>query len=204
MPLPPGCYYWRNDLPFMDSRFDDGIRKKGPFGLEMGLKKSDYPGSLLEVESRPGCYQTKDVPKSHSAFEDYILQFGQLSGLCWIKAIGKTIDSNSFGTNIQTAFDEMYKKLVKAYGTSEDFSFLMEGSIWDEPRDWMEALLCGDRILAARWEATADLQLPNHLASIFLVASALDTSSGYIAIEYSFKNKESADEEVAALEDDAL
>ena len=185
----------------MDSEIQAAPRK-GPFGLEMGLRKDQYPGSLQEL--KPGTYQTNEVPKPHSAFDLHLLQFGPSSGLAWIKAIGKTIEANDFGTSIESAFDEMKKKLVKTYGESENISYLMEGSIWSEPRDWMQGLLCGERMLAARWEADSHKQLPNQLSSVFLVAQATDTSSGFIAIEYAFKNLESAEEEIAALEDDAL
>lgn len=178
------------------------ILRKGPFGLRMGLKRDEYPGSLQEV--KPGLYQTTEVPKPHSAFEFHVLQFGPSSGLSWIKAIGKTIETNDFGTPIENAFDDMKKKLVKAYGESENISYLMQGSIWSEPRDWMQGLLNGDRVLAARWEAHSHKELPNQLSSIFLVACATDTSNGYIAIEYAFENHAAAEEEIAELEDDAL
>ena len=176
--------------------------RKGPFGLEMGLRKEQYPGSLQEVQ--PGLYQTSEVPKPHSALEFHVLQFGPSSGLAWIKAIGKTIETNELGTSLESAFDEMKKKLLKTYGSSENISYLMEGSIWSEPRDWMQGLLNGERMLAARWEAHSHKQLPDQLSTVFLVAQATDTSSGYIAIEYAFKNHEIAEEEIAALEDDAL
>lgn len=176
--------------------------KKGPFGLEMGLKRDEYLGSLQEV--KPGLYQAAEVPKPHSSFEFHILEFGPSCGLSWIKAIGKTIETNDFGTPIESAFEEMKKKLVKTYGASENFSYLMEGSIWSEPRDWMQGLLNGDRVLASKWEAHSHKQLPNQLSSIYLIACATDTSSGFLAIEYAFENHAASEEEIAALEDDAL
>ena len=98
----------------------------------------------------------------------------------------------------------MKEKLSKKYGESESFSFLMEGSIWNEPQDWMQGLLNEDRTLAARWKASSQKQLPNQLSCVFLVAEAADTSSGYVAVEYEFENHQIAREEIAALEDDAL
>ena len=80
----------------------------------------------------------------------------------------------------------------------------MEGSIWSEPRDWMQGLLNRERMLAARWDSHSHKQIPDQLSSVFLVAQATDTSSGYIAIENAFKNHEIAEGEIAALEDDAL
>lgn len=175
---------------------------KGPFGLEMGVKKDEYPCPLQEL--KPGWYKADEVPKPHSAFEYHVLQFSPCSGLSWIKAVGKTITTNDFGTSLQNAFDEMKEKLSKKYGESESFSFLMEGSIWHEPQDWMQGLLNEDRTLAARWKASSQKQLPNQLSCVFLVAEAADTSSGYVAVEYEFENHQIAREEIAALEDDAL
>ncbi|MCP5231309.1 MAG: hypothetical protein H6948_04315 [Zoogloeaceae bacterium] len=80
----------------------------------------------------------------------------------------------------------------------------MHDSIWSEPRDWMQGMLSKERILMSEWSKETRATLGDSLTTVALIAGAYDTSSGYIAIEYSFENALNADAEIAALEDDAL
>ena len=174
----------------------------GPFGLEMGM-------SLVEIGGQPekvgnGLYMLNTVPKTHSAFKAYVVKVAPEGGLCWVKAIGKDIATSSYGIELQTEFHVMEEKLEAAYGKHEIMDFLMTGSIWDEPNDWMMGLIQKERILAAIWEPAEGSSLPSDLKQIALIASPISTGKGYIAIEYSFINKDSCDAELAALEDDAL
>ena len=56
----------------------------------------------------------------------------------------------------------------------------------------------------SQWSKETEASLVDSLSSVALVMGAYDTSTGYFAIEYSFENCVQADEEIAALEDDAL
>lgn len=178
------------------------MSKKGPFGLWMGM-------SLLEVEAEtvevaPAKYRTSTVPKPHSAFESYVLQVAPVNGLAWIKAIGHTIHASVYGLELKKAFESMEKKLSATYGKGKKTDILLHDSIWNEPRDWMQSLLNRERFLMTEWSAVHSSSLPESLSSVALIASAIDTESGYIAIEYSFENAEAADAEIAAAEDEAL
>ncbi len=174
----------------------------GPFGLSMGMKKSDFKGKLKEVA--PYKYTTNAIPKKHSAFETYVVQIGPKSGLCYIKAIGKDISTNTYGVEVKSAFDNMEAKLSKPYGKNKKVDFLRYESIWDEPKDYMPALIKGERILAALWGTEHGSKLKGNLKSVALVAKGASRSKGYLAIEYSFTNEEACDAEIAATEDGAL
>ena len=178
------------------------VAGSGPFGLGMGIQREDFEGSLEELQ--PYKYKALNVPKIHSAFEYYFLQITPVQGLSWIKAIGKSIPTNPYGLEVQAAFEAFKGKLVKIYGAPETIDYLMYESIWNEPRDWMQAIENGERRLAARWESKARRNLQNDLESIFLYAAAENTSVGYIAIEYAFTNHTASNQEIELLEDDAL
>ncbi len=178
------------------------VAGNGPFGLGMGIKREDFEGSLEEVQ--PYKFQALNVPKVHSAFKCYYLQITPVQGLSWIKAVGKPISTNQFGLEVKSAFEDFKEKLEKIYGVSERIDFLMYDSIWNEPRDWMQAIDNGERRLAAKWEITTTRKLQNDLGSIYLYAAAENTSVGYIAIEYAFTNQTASAQEIALLEDDAL
>lgn len=178
------------------------MKQNGPFGLRMNMKREEFSGDLREIGN--GKYLTSDVPTPHSAFRSYALQIAPRTGLSWIKAIGAETATNIYGHELQTAFDSMKTKLSAAYGQCESLDFLLQGSIWNEPRDWMKSLLSGERLLMAQWSSEKGSHLNNALSSIALVVTANDTSTGWIAIEYSFENNLEAKSEIAALEDGAL
>ena len=193
------------DLPPL-SNADGGESTKavgnGPFGLSKGLRKEDLDIQMMEV--KPCFYKAETLPKKHSAFQYYFLQITPVQGLSWIKAIGNSVSTNSYGTEIQNTFETMRGKLENIYGRPENIDFLMYDSIWNEPRDWMQAIQNGERTLAARWENKNGMSLPSDLTSIFLYVAAEDSYTGYIAIEYAFANFDASEKEIGMLEDDAL
>jgi hypothetical protein len=67
----------------------------------------------------------------------------------------------------------------------------------------MTALCKREQTLYAMWEK-ADLNDKNDLISVFINEGSTDSNTGYIVIEYSFKNMAVAELELSALEDDAL
>jgi hypothetical protein len=174
----------------------------GPFGLSKGLRKEDIDIQMMEV--KPCLYRAETLPKKHSAFEYYFLQITPVQGLSWIKAIGNSVGTNPYGSELQSTFETMKGKLENIYGRAEIMDFLMHDSIWNEPRDWMQAISNKERTLAAKWEEKKGNSLPSDLKSIFLYVAAEDTYTGYIAIEYEFSNQEASEREIGMLEDDAL
>lgn len=174
----------------------------GPFGLSAGQPLSSIAGNSKEVA--PCKYLVSEVPKPHSAFENYILQISPKAGLSWIKALGPALTTSSYGHELQAAFESMLKKLEATYGKPSKYDFLMQDSIWNEPRDWLQALLIKERVLGAEWKATGSQHLKGGIVGVYLFANAIDTSSGSISIEYSFWNSDEGEKEIAALEDDAL
>lgn len=168
----------------------------------MGMTAHDF---ALPLEGISSCkFWAPAVPKPHSAFSRYVLQITPQHGLSWVKAIGNDISTCSYGIELQSAFESMEKKLTHNYGPANQLDFLMHDSIWNEPRDWMQALLNKERVLMSEWSKETGATLTNSLASVALVVGVSDTSTGYIAIEYSFENISAAETEMAAMEDDAL
>lgn len=197
-PLPPAL----NQIGSVTTGEQRSTIGNGPFGLVKGLRKEDFGLQITEIS--PFVYQAETLPRKHSAFQYYFVQITPVQGLSWIKSVGNPISTNPYGTEILTAFSEMKAKLEKIYGRAELIDFLMHDSIWDRPRDWMQALQDGERCLASSWKNNRNNQMPSDLESVFLHAGASDTYTGYIAIEYAFNNKEASDQEISMLEDDAL
>jgi len=140
------------------------MSKKGPFGFWMGMTLEEVGGEPNEIA--PAKYLLVTVPKPHSAFESYALQIIPKCGLSWIKAIGHTIQTSVYGVELQKAFDSLQKKLAASYGKGNRTDFLMPGSIWNEPRDWMQSLLNKERYLMAVWSSEHSSTLTNSLMSV--------------------------------------
>ena len=174
----------------------------GPFGLEMGQLLTQIDKDAKQAA--PNVYTTSKVPKPHSAFELYALKVGPKSGLCWVKAIGKDIGTSAYGIELKSEFNAMKGKLEKAYGKHETTDVLLPGSIWNEPDEFMMAMIKKQRFLMAIWEGEKGSTLSDNLDSVGLLANPGGRDKGYLSIEYSFSNKEACDKEIAALEDGAL
>lgn len=178
------------------------MSKPGPFGFSMSMTLQDLSSEVDEIS--PNRYIVKSVPKPHSAFETYIVSLCPKVGLYAIRAISSTIDTNAYGSELIAKYDSMKEKLGLAYGKHELYEFLMHDSIWNEPRDWMQSLLSKERVMSAEWKKEHGSNVGELLDTVFLQSAAVDTSSGFIALEYIFKNSRVAEAELAAREDDVL
>src|SRR5262245_32212432 len=82
-----------------------------PFGLQMGMTKAQ----LGLVESArpvaPGMYKLTTVPKPHPEFESYLVQVAPTTGLCFVKAIGKDISTNVYGSDLKRKYEDMRDQL---------------------------------------------------------------------------------------------
>lgn len=174
----------------------------GPFGLEMGMQRSDLQEQGKEIT--PFKFQVTDVPKKHSAFKSYVLKFGPRSGLCYIKAMGKDIKTDEYGKEIQKAFNNMENKLQNIYGQYEKADLIREDSSEDDDDEWMESLLIGERILAAEWDREKGSTMKGNLVSVILAAQAASEESAYLVIDYKFANYAQCEIGIASGEDDAL
>jgi hypothetical protein len=173
----------------------------GPFGFERGMTLAQI-GEAKKIG--PGMYQVTEVPKPHSAFESYVVQIGPTTGLCWIKGIGTTVQTGAYGTQLQAGFHEMKEKLAAIYGVARVNDTLNDGSIWNEPRDWMMGLVKKERRLAAIWSTDRNKTFPAEFKTVGLFANALDGEQGFLTVEYAFSNEDACEAEIAKTEDSSL
>lgn len=174
----------------------------GPFGLSMGMNKSQIKG--LENIDAPFMYKTKTVPTPSSQLETYVMQIGDKNGLCVVKAISDVISTNRYGLALKGKFNGLKEALEKKYGKHKTQDFLLPGSIWDEPEDFMAGLKKKERYLRAYWDAEEKSTLTDNLKAIMLAAVGLGHEEGIIYIQYEFENSEKCDQESKALDANAL
>ncbi|HDX8364583.1 TPA: hypothetical protein RQN02_003921 [Aeromonas veronii] len=189
--------------PAPESIADDNpmLVADGPFGLAMGMTTEMFKGQLKPAGK--GVYLFDNPPKPHPQFEQYAVKISDKSGLCWVKGIGKDIMANGHGVQLKSQYDDFEKKLDERYGSHKRTDFLVAGSIWKEPQDWMMGLHKEDRYLFSVWEG-GKKSLPNDLSQVALVANATNGQEGYLSLEYSFSNKNICDEEIKEHNDAGL
>jgi len=161
-----------------------------PFGFEYGTPKEQIikllgSESLIKVEG--DAYYFSTAPKPNEAFEYYVLTISPEKGLLKVTAVTKDVDTNVYGDDLLRQFAEISRALSKTYGTGEEFDFLKAGSIWSEDRQWMMALLRGEREFARSWEF---LIPADHITVMLLQAKALSPERGYISLSYEFEGFE--------------
>jgi hypothetical protein len=140
-------------------------------------------GQKVVTEDRGDMLVLNTAPRAHPDFETYLLFVSSTKGLAKVASISKTIQTNSFGTELQSKFSEIEKALETKYGKpTKTFDFLMSGSIWHEPQEWTMALLKKERTLTAAWET-----LPG--TTIIMDAHASSRELGYILVSYEFTSQ---------------
>jgi hypothetical protein len=177
----------------------------GPFGLHAGMTKQELSriGKLEQPEGSLS-YSLSTVPLPHRSFESYMVVITDKAGLCKISAIGKTVFSSVYGTELQSAFDDVEEALTKKYGSHERTDGLRSGSIWDEPKDWMMGLHQKERYLATYWFLDRGATLSDHIVAIALEAHALSGNKGWLELSYEFDNFKACKDELTSKSNDAL
>lgn len=173
---------------------------EGPFGLESGLSKKnieDMTGEELKpYEGVPNLYTIKFPPKKNAEFEGFGLLISPKSGLCQIRALGKNVDTDSYGIALQSKYKEILDSLSSIYGKPKSTDLLLSGSIWKEPQDWMMALNKKERFLSAQWAGSPATPLKNKLVMVSMEARANGSGEGYVYLQYDFDNIDACNAEI--------
>ncbi|MBO4149585.1 hypothetical protein LCD46_04485 [Enterobacter ludwigii] len=181
---------------------------EGPFGLEAGLTQKnieDMIGAKLKpLPDSVNLYTSDTLPKQNADFEMYGLLISPKSGLCQIRALGKNIDTDSYGLALKSKFEELSNSLSSLYGKAETTDLLLAGSIWKEPQDWMMGLNKKERFLSATWKGAKETPLKNNIDTISIEARANSSSKGYVYLQYSFKNNDVCQAEIEGAKKSSL
>lgn len=174
----------------------------GPFNLDMGDTLTVLKNKGVKPEDLNNGYYRVTPTALHPEFEDYIVRLDETEGIFWIKAIGKDISDNGYGFSIKRRFSDILTALQNQYGDGEFTDYLMYGSIWDEPDDFLMSIYKQDRIYLNKFDH-ATSEIPSLYSSIYLGISSLGSSKGYLVLEYYSKDfdrlKEKAQKKVNAV-----
>ncbi|PWG71055.1 hypothetical protein DEM28_12445 [Enterobacter mori] len=181
---------------------------EGPFGLEAGLTQKnieDMIGTKLKpLPDSVNLYTSDKLPKQNADFEMYGLLISPKAGLCQIRAVGKNIDTDSYGLALKSRFEDLSSSLSSLYGKAETTDLLLAGSIWKEPQDWMMGLNKKERFLSATWKGTKETPLKNNIGAISIEARANSSAQGYVYLQYTFTNDDVCQAEIEGAKKSSL
>lgn len=150
----------------------------GPFGFDEVNFNLDSFGCK---QTKGSFYKCSAIPKPHPDIERYIVQYNKDIGLCMVKGISVDINDSRFGMSTRSKVDEIYDQLQGKYGAGEKIDFLMSGSIWSEPEDWMMGMVKDERMYAYTW----DLKNPiDAIEQVGLIAKAVDQETSFFVVEF--------------------
>ena len=92
------------------------IALAGPFGTEIGMPKGDL-GITATTERVGGDsdykWKLRSMPKTSSLFEAYVVKITPQNGLCYIKAVGKNVNTSRYGEGLRQYFERVEGALKK-------------------------------------------------------------------------------------------
>ncbi len=157
-----------------------------PFGLKMGMEKAEVIASVgpNSVEKDFGdVLILTTAPKPDANFAGYVVLVPPETGVAKVIGVSKDVTTNSSGELLQNKFNEFRASLETNYGKATVvLDFLMPGSTWNEPSDWMMALLNCERTLLAGWEPD------EQGVSVTETAHATSRETGFVTVTYEFPN----------------
>lgn len=165
---------------------------QAPFGVTMGSPISKYRS--CEKTEQTGWYRCDTLPRSHAAFELYIIQAHPMIGVCFVKGIGKDVNRDPRGAKTKTEIEKLATQIAQTYGPHTRIrDALSSRSELKGVDEWMLAVEENERTFSYDWVGGP---YPNDVDSVHLFASATDGETGYAVAEFYFKNHTTCDDEL--------
>ncbi len=179
--------------------------RDGPFGLAMGMTREEVREAMgrAPIEEEDGFAHFDTAPKPHPQLSDYLAMSSPTEGLCKVVGVS-TVESNRFGHQVSERVNMFVAALTAKYGQpSFTRDRVLDGSLWDDPEDYMMGLLEQDRLVVYVWDPDK-VELPGDLRTIAVMAEGLSTSTARISVGYEFENMQACSEENKRKSNEAL
>lgn len=171
----------------------------GPFGTEMG----DPPSKFEGLEKYPGLsdFLTTTMPKNHSAFSRYALEFTEKNELSRVMALSEAFKNDPAGFRAQSVYSKLKTELSEKYGSpSKVTELLMGGSIWKDPVHFLRGIHAGERKHQCIWENPG----ADNLEKIVLMVITSNEKDACVGLAYEYTNFKSSKDKENKKDRDAL
>jgi hypothetical protein len=164
------------------------LAKASAFGFKAGMTRQELIAALgaqsLKNDDHDDGLTFTRAPNPHPDFDEYFCVVSPKTGLVKVIAAGENITTDNLGSELKEKLSEVQAAITKTYGPPKStYDFLNEGSIWNQPEDWMMGLLKKDRTVATYWIFPTP---QDHIAAISVEAVPLNRETGYILVSYEF------------------
>ena len=160
----------------------------GPFGLKMGEPVSEL--HFADGEDDPSQARLLDsVPRPMAELEKYAVLAYPDVGICEIRSISKTFDSDAYGNNIRPAIDELAKLLDAKYGPHKKMAACGGYSC----QFFQMNLKDGSQVYAYQWSRGTGARLPADISDVSLGAMAGEFNDTYYRLDYTSSHKDECD-----------
>jgi len=122
----------------------------GPFGLNFGDPYAKLTKLGLSKDRTSQWYTVGAVPSPHRDFDAYKVLISPKFGLCKIVAFASRVPTDAYGNGLREQYESLQNALTKKYGEGTKYDYLKSGSIWNEPKDFMMALVKDERGVCQR------------------------------------------------------
>ena len=157
----------------------------GPFGFDIGSDIDTYDCDKIDA---PGKYSCK-AKKEHPDFESYGVTYFPETGICWVKGIGRNIESDRYGVSLKSVIEKITGQIESVYGKSTELTdFLSYNALWDDSDEWMMAVKQAERYYMISWESDEGYMPVKNVNKIYIAAQALSSDVGYPVIEFYGEN----------------
>lgn len=174
--------------------------REGPFGIAMG-----QPVSELDLESGQSSDATQarllaSVPNPVAEIQSYAVVAFPTTGVCEIRAISRTFDSDAYGVNVRSAIDAMANLVTSKYGKAEKSDDCTGYSC----QFFQMNLKDGSQVYAYEWSRDTGARLPEDIRSIALVALPGQYNDTFYRLDYISSAADECDAERQKLKASAL
>lgn len=160
----------------------------GPFGLKMEEPVSEL--HFADGEDDPSQVRLLDsVPRPMAELEKYAVLAYPDVGLCEIRSISKTFDSDAYGNNVRPAIDEVAKLLDAKYGPHKKMAACGGYSC----EFFQQNLKDGSQVYAYEWSKATGAHLPPDISEVSVGAMAGEFNDTFYRLDYTSSHKEECD-----------
>lgn len=180
------------------SQSEKDVVRDGPFGLAMGQPIAELKFAQSDQGDPTQARILASVPRPMSEIETYAVLAFPDTGICEIRAVSKTFDSDAYGHNIRPAMDSLAVALDGRYGKHQKID---RCSGYGGCQFFQMGLKDGSKAYAYEWSKKTGAKVPESLESIALFAMPGEFNDTFFRLDYVSSNRkdcEAANQKVKA------
>ncbi len=176
----------RDEIRSAASEPQKDAARNGPFGLAMGQPIAELKFAQSDQSDPTQARILSFVPRPMAEIETYAVLAFPDTGICEIRTVSKTFDSDAYGHNIRPAMDSLAAALDGRYGKHTKID---RCTGYGDCQFFQMGLKDGSKAYAYEWSKKTGSKLPASLESIALVAMPGEFNDTFFRLDYVSSNR---------------